>query len=144
MKLRQFLQLAYFGITTVLLGRKGPLMGSVILTDRCNLSCRHCAVGNITSVIYPYSQVKADLIKIHSEGIRILFLYGGEPFMWQENGRQWTCSRCIDVPGLCSRCGFFFAAKFSLVFSGHISVISDMLRTYLRYKGGWRCFSHHF
>lgn len=299
MKLRQFLELTYFGIATVLFGRKDPLLGSVILTDRCNLSCRHCAVGNITSVIYPYSQVKSDLERLYSDGVRILFLYGGEPFMWQdhgitlrnlvieskrmgfllvnivtngtfnldipeadlimvsldggrenhdyirgrtydrildnivnsasdniclymavnnvnngdieevcetagrlpnvkavsfnfhtpypgtehlmltreekkdccdrieglmdkgapvlnlrsafpyivenrfstpchqcivmENGRMWTCGRCIDIPGLCSRCGFFFAAEFSLVFSGHGSVIFDMLRTYLRY-----------
>lgn len=299
MKPGQFLELAYFGITTVLFRRKDPLMGSIILTDRCNLSCRHCAVGNITSVIYPYSRIKADMEKMYSDGIRILFLYGGEPFLWQdhgitlrdlvmeakrmgfllvnivtngtfrldvpeadlimvsldggrdshnkirgntydtvlenitdslsdniciymavnninkgdietvcqtavslqnvksisfnfhtpypgtedlmltrderkdccdrierlidegypifnlrsafpyiignsfmtpchqcivmENGKQWTCGRCIEIPNLCSQCGFFFAAEFSLVFSGHVRVIFDMLRTYSRY-----------
>jgi MoaA/NifB/PqqE/SkfB family radical SAM enzyme len=299
MKLNPFLELAYFGIKTVILRRQDPLMGSIILTDRCNLSCRHCAVGNITSVIYPYIQIKADMEKMYSDGIRILFLYGGEPFMWQdhgitlrdlviegkrmgfllvnivtngtfsldvpeadlimvsldggreihnyirgntydtilenitdsfsdniciymainninkvdietvcetarslpnvkavsfnfhtpypgtedlmltreerkdccdriegligkgypilnlrsafpyiidnsfktpchqcivmENGKRWTCGRCIEIPNLCSQCGFFFAAEFSLVFSGHVSVIFDMLRTYIRY-----------
>lgn len=299
MKPRPFLELAYFGISTVLLRRQDPLMGSVILTDRCNLSCRHCAVGNIRSVIYPYSQIKADLEKMYTDGIRILFLYGGEPFLWQdhgitlrdlvieakkmgfllvnivtngtfsldlpeadlimvsldgrrdthdyirgktydrilenivystsdnifvymainninkgdieavcqtarslptvkaisfnfhtpypgtedimltrdekreccdrieglinegfpifnlksafpyiignsfktpchqcivmENGKSWTCGRCIEIPGLCSQCGFFFAAEFSLVFSGNLKVIFEMLRTYLRY-----------
>ena len=48
MELRSLLQLAYFGATTILFKRKRPLLGSIILTDKCNLTCKHCAVSNIT------------------------------------------------------------------------------------------------
>ena len=50
-----------------------------------------------------------------------------------ENGRLWTCGRCIDVPGLCDSCGYFFAAEYALAFHCNLKVIVDMLRTYLRY-----------
>ena len=50
-----------------------------------------------------------------------------------ENGKLSVCGRCIDVPGLCDECGYFFAAEYSLVFRGNIKVILEMLRTYLKY-----------
>lgn len=50
-----------------------------------------------------------------------------------ENGRVSTCGRCIDVPGLCEKCGYFFVAEYTLLFSGRIRIIVDMLRTYLKY-----------
>ena len=86
MKLNYLLELSYLGITTVFFKRENPILGSIILTDKCNLSCRHCAVGNITAVVYPYSQIKAEMQKLFSDGIRILFFYGGEPFLWQDHG----------------------------------------------------------
>lgn len=48
MELRSLLQLAYFGATTIIFKRKRPLLGSIILTDQCNLACKHRAVSNIT------------------------------------------------------------------------------------------------
>lgn len=299
MKLSSIFQLSYVGVTSFLFHRKRPMIGSIILTDKCNLSCKHCAVSNITSVVYPYSQIKAEMQKLHADGIRILFFYGGEPFIWRdegitlrdlvkeakklgfaivnvvtngtlkldlpeadlimvsldggrekhneirgdtydliirnidsaasdniclymainqinkcdiekvcqtarhsknvkavsfnfhtpypgteylkltseekqdccdrlaklidegypilnlksafpyivsntfetpcyqcvimENGKQWVCGRCIDIEGLCKECGFFFAAEYSLVFSGNIKVTLEMFKTYLRY-----------
>ena len=86
MELSSLLKLSYLGITTVLFKREKPILGSIILTDKCNLSCRHCAVKNITVVIYPYAQIKAEMQKLYSDGIRILFFYGGEPFLWEDHG----------------------------------------------------------
>lgn len=51
-----------------------------------------------------------------------------------ENGKVWTCGRCIDVPGLCDKCGYFFAAEYALLFQGNVKVIFDMLNTYLKYS----------
>jgi MoaA/NifB/PqqE/SkfB family radical SAM enzyme len=299
MKLSKLMALSYFGITTALFKRKNPLLGSIILTDKCNLACKHCAVSNVNAIIYPHSQVKAEMQTMYAAGIRILFFYGGEPFLWQdhgislrdlvkeakkmgfllvnvvtngtfeldlpeadlimvsldggkenhnrirgntydtimanisnapndnihiymainqinqsdiemvcqtarnmhnvkavsfnfhtpypgkeylqltmeekqnccdrmiklmdegypifnlrsafpyivnnsfkipcyqctvmENGKQWTCGRCIEIPGLCAQCGFFFAAELSLVFNMHLNVIMDLFKTYLRY-----------
>ena len=299
MKLSSFLRFAGFGLSTVIFKRKKAVLGTIILTDKCNLHCRHCSVNNITAVIYPYHQIKSEMLKLYQDGIRILFFCGGETFLWHdgnitlrdlvieakqmgflivnavtngtfaldlpeadlillsldggreqhdyirgetydiimknideassdniclytainqinqsavksvcetartkrsvravsfnfhtpypgteelalstaekkaccdeisalmdqgypvfnlksafpyivrnefpvpchqcvvmENGRLSVCGRCIDIPGLCEKCGYFFAAEYTLVFSGHIRVIADMLKTYLKY-----------
>ena len=44
MKLSSFLHFAAFGVRTILLREKKPILGTVIVTDRCNLKCRHCSV----------------------------------------------------------------------------------------------------
>jgi len=50
-----------------------------------------------------------------------------------EDGKQCVCGRCVEIPGLCSKCGYFFAAEYSLAFKGNIRVILEMLRTYMKY-----------
>ena len=299
MKISSFLYLAGFGIKTVLFRKKDPILGTIILTDKCNLKCRHCSVNNITAVVYPYEQIHQEMKQLYSMGIRILFFCGGETFLWKdgkhtvrdlvieakkmgflivnvvtngtypidlpeadlillsldgdrtrhnevrgdtydrimeniskatsdnicfymainqinkdavkdvcltardtqnvravsfnfhtpypdtkelalskeekaaclnvikqmikegvpvfnlqsafpylidnsfptpchqcvvmENGKLSTCGRCIDVPGLCEQCGYFFVAEYTLLFRGNIKIILEMLRTYLKY-----------
>ena len=50
-----------------------------------------------------------------------------------EDGKLSVCGRCVDVPGLCERCGYFFVAEYTLLFRGNVGVMADMLRTYLKY-----------
>jgi len=50
-----------------------------------------------------------------------------------EDGKISTCGRCIDVPGLCQECGYFFVAEYTLLFGGNVKVIFEMLMTYLKY-----------
>ncbi|MBR2811267.1 MAG: radical SAM protein [Solobacterium sp.] len=299
MKLSSFLYFASFGVRTILLRQKKPILGTVIVTDHCNLHCRHCSVNNITARMYSYEQIHADMKTLYDKGVRILFFCGGETFLWQdgdkrlkdlvhlakqmgflivntvtngtypidlpeadlillsldgdrehhniirsdtydtimadieqatssnicfymavnkinkdcirhvcrkamemknvkavsfnfhtpypdteelaltkeekreccrvieemmdqgapvfnlksvfpylvenrfptpcyqclviEDGKISTCGRCIDVPGLCERCGYFFVAEYTLLFQGKIRVIFDMMKTYLRY-----------
>jgi MoaA/NifB/PqqE/SkfB family radical SAM enzyme len=71
----------------LLFNKKKAIIGSIILTDKCNLACRHCAVSNINSVIYPYEQVQEDMRKLIQDGVRILLFYGGEPFLWADQGK---------------------------------------------------------
>lgn len=279
--------------------KKLPILGTIILTDQCNLTCKHCSVNNITGVIHPYEQIQSEMKQLYDMGVRILFFCGGETFLWKdsgktlrdlvieakqmgflivntvtngtfkldlpeadlillsvdgnkekhndirgdtfdlimnnieqatsdnicfymavnqinkdsikevcqlakrkknvravsfnfhtpypdteelvlsrnekqaccdviaeqmkegapvfnlksafpylvsnsfptpchqcvvmENGKLSTCGRCIDIPGLCEKCGYFFVAEYTLLFSGNIKIMSDMLRTYLRY-----------
>ena len=299
MKLTSFLHFAAFGVKTILLRGTKPILGTIILTDKCNLSCKHCSVNNITAVVHPYKQIKDEMQQLYNMGIRILFFCGGETFLWRdgdkdlrslvieakqmgflivnvvtngtfpldlpeadlillsldgdrerhnairgdtydtilenirwatsnnicfymavnqinkdaiahvcrtardtrnvravsfnfhtpypdtrdlalsrdekatccttitqmmdegcpvfnlksafpylidnrfptpchqcvvmENGKLSTCGRCIDVPGLCEQCGYFFVAEYTLLFRGHPKIIWDMLRTYLKY-----------
>lgn len=101
MRTRTWIELAWFGLTTVLLRRKDPIVGSLILTDRCNLACRHCVVANIRRVDYPYQQLRSDMASLASQGVRILMLYGGEPFLWRDGDR-----RLRDVVLEAKRVGF--------------------------------------
>ncbi len=299
MKLTSFLQFATFGIKTILFKKKEPILGTVIVTDKCNLKCKHCSVNNITAVVHPYRQIKKEMRQLYDMGVRILFFCGGETFLWRdgkrtlrslvieakrmgflivnvvtngtfpidlpeadlillsldgdrerhnairgdtydtimenirnatsdniclymainrinknavkdvcilardtknvravsfnfhtpypdtrelalskaekagccrtiskmmkagapvfnlksafpylinnsfptpchqcvviENGKLSTCGRCIDVPGLCNECGYFFVAEYTLLFSGNLRIILEMLKTYLKY-----------
>ena len=299
MKLSSFFKFATFGIKTILTRGKSPILGTIIVTDKCNLHCKHCSVNNITAVVHPYDQIKGEMRELYDMGIRILFFCGGETFLWRdgdktlrdlvieakemgflivnvvtngtfpidlpeadlillsldgdrerhnmirgntydtimeniknatadnicfymainqinkdyvrdvcrtardmknvravsfnfhtpypdtrelalsqedkakcckaigemmkegapifnlksafpylinnnfptpchqcvvmENGKLSTCGRCIDVPGLCDECGYFFVAEYTLLFRGNIKIILEMLTTYLRY-----------
>ncbi|MBO5307022.1 MAG: radical SAM protein [Clostridia bacterium] len=299
MKLSVFTYFAAFGIKTILFRQKKPILGTVILTDKCNLKCKHCSVNNITAVIHPYSQIRNEMQTLYSMGCRILFFCGGETFLWRdgeksvrdlvieakqmgflivnvvtngtftldlpeadlillsldgdrerhnlirgetydtimknirsaasdnivlymainklnvstvqdviktaeternirsvsfnfhtpypdtadlmlsldekqqcasvirdaiekgspifnlksalpylvnnsfptpchqcvviENGKISTCGRCIEIPGLCEQCGYFFVAEYTLLFRGNLRIMFDMLKTYLRY-----------
>ncbi|MCR5442026.1 MAG: radical SAM protein [Lachnospiraceae bacterium] len=88
MKVSSFLHFAGFGIKTVLFKKKDPILGTVILTDKCNLHCKHCSVNNITAVIHPYEQIKREMKQLYDMGVRILFFCGGETFMWKDSGKN--------------------------------------------------------
>ncbi|HSN11326.1 MAG TPA: radical SAM protein [Propionibacteriaceae bacterium] len=99
--LRAWLGLAWFGLTTVLLWRRDPIVGSLIVTDRCNLACRHCAVANLRRLDYPYDTLVQDLRSLHDQGVRILLLYGGEPLLWRD-----ATHTIHDVVATARRIGF--------------------------------------
>lgn len=87
MKILSFAHLAKFGAKTILFHKKEPILGTVIVTDKCNLKCKHCSVNNITAVIHPYGQIKAEMRKLYDMGVRILFFCGGETFLWSDSER---------------------------------------------------------
>ena len=99
MKLSSFLHFAGFGIKTVLFRKKDPILGTVIVTDKCNLKCKHCSVNNITAVVHPYEQIRGEMQQLYDMGIRILFFCGGETFLesapcviWSWKQRRWAFS----------------------------------------------------
>ena len=87
MKFSSFMKFAGFGISTILFHRKKPILGTVIVTDKCNLHCKHCSVNNITAVIHPYEQIKGEMKQLYDMGVRILFFCGGETFMWKDGDK---------------------------------------------------------
>lgn len=88
MKASSFLYLAGFGVKTILFRQKKPILGTVIVTDQCNLKCRHCSVNNITGVIHPYRQIMDEMQTLYRMGVRILFFCGGETFLWRDGDRR--------------------------------------------------------
>ena len=80
MKASSFLYFAGFGIKTILFRKKKPILGTVIVTDKCNLKCKHCSVNNLTAVIHPYKQIRSEMQQLYDMGVRILF----ETFLWKD------------------------------------------------------------
>ena len=87
MKLSSFFHFAAFGVKTILLRKKSPILGTVILTDKCNLHCKHCSVNNITAIVHPYEQIWQEMQRLYDMGVRILFFCGGETFLWKDGER---------------------------------------------------------
>ena len=87
MKVSSFLYFAGFAAKTILFRKKEPILGTVIITDKCNLHCKHCSVNNITAIIHPYEQIHKEMQQLYDMGIRILFFCGGETFLWKDGNR---------------------------------------------------------
>lgn len=88
MKKKDFLSLAAFGIRTIIFKEKRPILGTIILTDYCNLGCKHCAVNNINKRMYSYESIISEMENFYREGIRILFFCGGETLLWEDRGKN--------------------------------------------------------
>lgn len=84
MKFSSFMRFASFGIKTILFRKKEPILGTVIITDKCNLKCKHCSVNNINAIVHPYEKVKGEMRQLYDMGVRILFFCGGETFLWKD------------------------------------------------------------
>lgn len=87
MKLSAFWSLFRFGVKTVLFRKSDTILGTVIVTDKCNLKCKHCSVNNITSVIHPYEQIRREMQTLLDMGVKILFFCGGETFLWKDGDK---------------------------------------------------------
>ena len=87
MNLKTFLKFSKFGIETILFHKKNPILGTIILTDICNLQCKHCSVNNIVGEMYSYQNIKNEMQILYHMGIRILFFCGGETFLWKYDGK---------------------------------------------------------
>ncbi len=87
-----WLKLSLLGLQTILanrlLHRPRPVVGSIIVTDCCNLACRHCAVANQKCILYPFARIQADMLTLYRAGVRVLLFYGGEPFLWRDGARD--------------------------------------------------------
>jgi len=84
MKLRSFIYFASFGLSSIIFKRKKAILGTIILTDKCNLSCKHCSVHNHQCIIHPHKQVRHEMEQLYELGVRILFFCGGETLLWHD------------------------------------------------------------
>ncbi|MDR0971445.1 MAG: radical SAM protein [Bacteroidales bacterium] len=80
-----------------------PLQSVIFITDKCNLSCRHCAVYNLENpIMKSYSQIKQELEYSYKKGARFVDFEGGEPTLWQEDGKDIN-----SLVSLAKEIGFF-------------------------------------
>jgi len=63
-----------------------PLICGLVLTNKCNLQCRHCRVNSRKTKPMSFEEAKSVMDLFYGEGGRTLYLEGGEPFLWRDNG----------------------------------------------------------
>ncbi len=77
-----------YGIKYVLrhhLGKQHvPLICGLVLTNRCNLRCRHCKITTRGDKELRFEEVTQAIDSFYQQGGRCLYLQGGEPFLWQD------------------------------------------------------------
>ncbi|HQL05159.1 MAG TPA: radical SAM protein [Treponemataceae bacterium] len=88
MKISSFFYFFNFALKTMVFKQRKPILGTIIVTDKCNLSCKHCAVNNISGIIHPYEKIKEEMVMLYKMGVRILFFCGGETFMWKDGDKN--------------------------------------------------------
>ncbi len=100
--IKQFFYLGWWWLRAIL-GRRKPLQSVVFISDRCNLSCKHCSVYNHTAPIdKTYEQIRTELEYCYSLGSRFVDFEGGEPFLWHDGERTVN-----DLCRLAHNIGFF-------------------------------------
>lgn len=68
-----------------ILNKKIPLNSSIILTDKCNLNCKHCVVAHLGYENSTSQEVCRYIDDLFYTGSRMLVITGGEPFLWKDN-----------------------------------------------------------
>ena len=72
-KFSQMCYLAQWFVRARFFGRRAPMQSVLFITDRCNLSCKHCSVYNHTNpTSKSYEQIREELKYCHSLGSRFV------------------------------------------------------------------------
>ena len=61
-----------------------PLIRGLVLSNRCNLHCRHCDVAARDASDLDFAEARAAAAAFYRAGGRCLYLEGGEPFLWRD------------------------------------------------------------
>jgi Fe-coproporphyrin III synthase len=79
-----------------------PLICGLVLTNKCNLHCRHCRVADRGTQDLYFEEITNVIDSFYRDGGRCLYLEGGEPFLWQDG--QY---RLDDIVDYAHRTGIF-------------------------------------
>jgi MoaA/NifB/PqqE/SkfB family radical SAM enzyme len=66
-------------------GKTSPLICGLVLHNKCNLRCRHCAIVDRPDASMSFNEAVKVIDSFYSDGGRCLYLEGGEPFIWKDN-----------------------------------------------------------
>jgi MoaA/NifB/PqqE/SkfB family radical SAM enzyme len=88
MRYRDLVSISLTGMGRILgnrvLRRETPIVAGIALNDSCNLRCRHCRVANRGIPDMTMAEVNAGLRRLRAMGPRVLYIEGGEPFIWRD------------------------------------------------------------
>ena len=85
----------------IVLHRDHPHIMGLITNDTCNLSCAGCRVANVTHEVMSIAEVRDALQRYYDKGVRMLYLSGGEPYLWRDGEY-----RLPDIVGLAHDIGY--------------------------------------
>lgn len=100
--MHKFLYYINWVIKCKIKGKQIPLSSSIIITDKCNLTCKHCSVAHLGYENQSFEDITTQISKLYDTGSRMLVITGGEPFIWSFNGK-----RLEDVVQFSKQFGFF-------------------------------------
>ena len=83
--LRQVWEYARFGMEFFILHRDKPYILGLVTNDTCNLQCMHCRVANVYHSNMTFGQIRNILEQYYKKGIRLLYLEGGETYLWHDD-----------------------------------------------------------
>jgi sulfatase maturation enzyme AslB (radical SAM superfamily) len=75
-----------YGFETFVLGKELPYLFGLVITDKCNLNCFYCESKNSGRYHFSFEQAKDTINNAYQRGHRSLYLTGGEPMIWADNG----------------------------------------------------------
>ena len=78
-----------------------PLIAGLTLTNKCNLRCRHCRIPDRKVEDLTFEGATMILDSFYKEGGRTIYLQGGEPLLWRDNGHNFE-----DVVKYAHKIGF--------------------------------------
>lgn len=103
MRLKQFMYLPWWYFNSWILKKKWPLQTVLFITDYCNLKCKHCTPsGHQCAKIKSYEKIRKELEYAYNLGARFVDFEGGEPTLWEQNGKTLN-----DLYRLAKEIGFF-------------------------------------
>jgi MoaA/NifB/PqqE/SkfB family radical SAM enzyme len=72
------------------IGRKDPLVNTMIIHYACNLSCRHCSVRTLDApeTRLSYDDIVRNMQELYDKGAKIMYFEGGETTMWKDGSRD--------------------------------------------------------
>ena len=84
MDFSQVVYLARYYVRARFLNDKRPILAGMKLTHRCTLQCRQCPYWQRPVPDMSRERIMELLPLLREQGIRILILEGGEPFLWRD------------------------------------------------------------
>jgi len=91
-----------------LFGKHDPLICGLVLTNKCNLRCRHCALASRGDKDLSFEEAKNVIDSFYRRGGRNLYLQGGEPFLWRDG--EYGVEDIVDYA---HRVGYFAVVIFT-------------------------------
>lgn len=66
------------------LHKRTPLIGGLVVHNKCNLRCRHCRIPQRGAMSMSHKQVQETIESLYRQGGRTIYFEGGEPFLWSD------------------------------------------------------------